>query len=313
MAETTMPVICQQPPDGSLSLSIDGAQTSQAWTVLARSQSEALRVLYAKIGIARGSFFRDMDGSTPDNRLQCLGLTATARVPSNGRTRGLYLVTAEYGVPQVAIAEPKPGGRGAYTWSGSIEYGPVDVDVDGAAIASSSDEPISLQGPKMCGRLTVRWYPAEGAALSFARMYAYFGTVNSDIWTPKDPAMTGDSIAPGQALCLNLSRSMGENDMVMMEGEFLLKAEGHQPRVMDVGRRVVLSPEEFEEALEEGVAAGEDFDLISPYRPIKDANGDPTTDPVPLNGLGQVLKPGEPPVALDFKIHRALPFADLGI
>jgi hypothetical protein len=319
MVETTMPVVCVQPPEGPVRLGSDGGSASRSWTVLARSQSDALRVLYAALGVARGSYFKDIDGSTPDGRMQCQSLSATARVPSNGRERGLYLVTAEYGVPgrdgsgEKALPEPVPGGKPAYNWSGSVEYGPADVDVDGAAIASSSGEPLAIQGPRMFGRLQVRWYPDRGRYMAFDRMLDWFGTVNSDLWAPKDPALTADTIQPGQALCLSLGKSMGEQDLLMMEAEFLIKAEGHQPKVLDVGRRILLTEKEFIDAQHEAELADLDKRTVSPFRAITDANGDPITDPVPLDGKGQVLAPGKEPVALTFKTHKTMRFADLGI
>jgi hypothetical protein len=126
------------------------------------------------------------------------------------------------------------------------------------------------------------------SVLPWQTMIEYAGAVNNDSFNIVYRGAT-NSVAIGQARMVGISsQSQYENGV----------------RFERVTYRIALR--------EDGWKTKESNNGDWPARPIRDANGDPVTRPVLLNGLG-VSDPDGPPVFLQFKLYKEKAFGSLDL
>jgi hypothetical protein len=83
---------------------------------------------------------------------------------------------------------------------------------------------------------------------------------------------------------------------------FAVRENGWEKRILDAGLTERFTLEHLPPA-----------DPVYQWRTIRDPQtGEPITEPVPLDGNGRRLTPGEPPVFLRFSAYKQRPFATLG-
>ena len=184
-----------------------------------------------------------------------------------------------------------------WSWSFSMSNERIDREIEevtgeyGNAITNSAgqsfDPPLTQDIPQLVGRC-VRNLPAYDALFAAD----YIGTWNSDVWGVFDP---------GVALCTQLSGDQVQTPFMTywkVTYEFVFRWNGWNRRVLDEG---------FAEK------TGVDGEGKPIYKMIKDGNSVVMSEPVRLDGLGEIKTWAAADVFLEFNTRRKMPFAALGL
>lgn len=142
-------------------------------------------------------------------------------------------------------------------------------------------------------------------------------TVNRAVWSLDDAIQLQDAVndKPWQNLNARVARCIGveagskfENKIRYWEVQysFALKRDTWDIRLLDAGFAELI-PSSVEESI------GGNPALVIPERYVKitDAFGREATEPVPLNGSGRKLRPGDPAVFRVFRVYKERDFSTL--
>lgn len=169
------------------------------------------------------------------------------------------------------------------------------VDSEGKPVLNSSDEPFEEPLEKDDTRPTLTITRNE-AKFVFANAVEYQDAVNQDVFFGADP---------GKAKIQDISAKYvveGVYAYWNVTYEIQFRRDGWLDKVMDRGYR-----SKTRQTLPDGSLARRRFD----YEQLTDANGQPLTKPVKLDGQGKPLEDGKDAVYLDFKPYKILPFKKL--
>ena len=178
-----------------------------------------------------------------------------------------------------------------WSWSFSMSNERIDRDIDDNAITNSAgqsfDPPISQEVPQLVARVV--WNLPVYNALFAAE---YVGAVNSDVW---------GVFSAGMVLCTQLSGDQVHTPFLSywkVSYEFQIRYDGWKRRILDEGF---------------AVKTGVDGEGKPTYSMNKDENGDILSEPVPLDGAGDIKALAADDVFLEFDTRRQVPFALLGL
>lgn len=135
-----MPDIKEQRPPRPWRSDFSGLSGPRCWNMLAKSPVDALIEMLNSQGIKRGAIYTAPDGSVPDPFCICQSIEAATRVPAIAGGLGLYEITAEYATVELAPTAARPGGPVRWSVRPSMHSEPVDHDINGHLILSSSGE-----------------------------------------------------------------------------------------------------------------------------------------------------------------------------
>jgi len=170
---------------------------------------------------------------------------------------------------------------------------PVEQDADGNALLNSADEPFdpppSDEVYDLVMAVEVNWGSFD--ALQAAQ---YINAINSDvffygIFSPATVRCTRFSGTPDRVANLEYYK---------VSLEFAARADGWKRRLLDQGYRI---------------KTGTDDDGNTTYQQLKDEDGNLLTQPVLLDGNGERLAAGQPPVYLESNKYKSQPFALFGL
>lgn len=108
----------------------------------------------------------------------------------------------------------------------------------------------------------------------------------------------------GYALLLPIQpRRVHRGELSYWEVHYRIHFRDHRRRVADMGTRQKVRNDQFDP----------DDPRYITYQPIRDADGEPVTKPVPLDGDGGPLQPGRPPVWLRWRTKERIDFSPLNL
>lgn len=176
------------------------------------------------------------------------------------------------------------------------------------------DPPLERDDSRMVVRIT-----RYKSAFPWADAEKYKDAVNSDDFTIDKP---GIMVRTFKKYTCKLSPITGSYELVNGDHFWNVTYEFHVNneypgigwRVQVVDRGVVVSAREGDPNGRGGTISASDIVAGTPQvRRLVDAGGMPITEPVLLNGSGQPLNPGSPPVYIVYAIYPEHPFAALGM
>ena len=179
-----------------------------------------------------------------------------------------------------------------FDWISSQE--PVDRAWNGDLITNSADEP--FEPP-----LTVTYYDPVMNVRRYeetfrpATLLEYRHALNLDEFF---------GAPPGWAMMLPIQpKLVRRGELTYWEVHYRIHFRDHRRRVADMGTRQKVRNEQFDP----------DDPRHMTYEPIRDADGEPVTKPVPLDGTGRPLQPGSDPVWLYFELQGRAYFGPLNL
>ena len=172
-------------------------------------------------------------------------------------------------------------------WLSAATSEVVTVDVDGKAIANSSDEPVDPPHTEDFDDLILRATYNVG---SFNPVGAsnYKGAVNSDQFLGFAPGLAKIKEYSGREI-----KAITGNYYVAVSTEIHFRKDGWKRKFVDEGYRI---------------KTGTDDDGKPTYTAILDDEGKEVSEPVKLDGEGQKLADGEDPVLIEYETKNPLPF-----
>ena len=289
-------------PASPLVIDENGKSITRAFEILAISEIQAEALLLSEKSIQRNVSLTDAYGNTI-SASKCQTIEIAPKSPNVAAkttgTTGLYLAKVAYAPNTTGGSEePEPDGDPVYRIEDGFEEVPVDVDVDGNAIANSADEPYDppLRAPRPTEFLIVEWIVTDtNIFIAAKKSRDYRGRTNSVAWH-------GAEIK--EVLCHSLRPIQQDDNTVKFAAKFQYKdsflasaatVPGWVTAVVDRGRRVITGTN----------AAGK-----RTYEPILDDDGQPITEPVPLNGSG--VRNGATDAAV-IKQWNLIPTADFNL
>ena len=201
--------------------------------------------------------------------------------PGNGAFE--IIVTVNYETIEDPVNEPP-----VYEWLHAVSSEPKDTTIDGWAVVNSSQE---AYDPSLNVDVYDQVLRVTRNEASFNAIYAnsFIGTVNNT---------TFYSSPPGTVLCKVFDgRRARAADLFywVVTYEFQFRVDEWRRRVRDEGFRII-----------------DDTDS-SGYKTLKDDDGHPLSQPVLLNGFGQVLPIGNNPYFWFFDFSHRSNFGQLGL
>jgi len=193
----------------------------------------------------------------------------------------LYHVTIHYQEVRNPLAEAP-----IIEWLSAATTEPVDTDWEGNPILTSSDEPFDPPMTEEFDDLIMR-ATYNLAVFNPIGAMNYKGAINSDYFLGFAPEQAKVKVYSGREI-----RAITGNYYVEISLEIHFRASGWERKPLDQGFRV----------------KGAITDGVQEYTTIKDDEGNPISEPVLLDGLGQRLAAGEPVVRLGFWTKPRLPF-----
>lgn len=186
------------------------------------------------------------------------------------------------------------------TWRRQTVTEPIDRDADGEPLTNSADEPFD---PAVTEEYYDRIMRIEVNQADFntEAVEPYVGAINSVAWTP---ACVGRSFDAYTARCLSIDgdpQRVGTIDFYRAVYEFAIRDDGILVGETKLGWRRRFQDMGFREKID-----GEYYTLL-------DADDNPLTQPVPLDGSGQRLGAAAEPVWRVFVTKRPMDFAGLSL
>lgn len=184
------------------------------------------------------------------------------------------------------------------TWRRQTVTEPIDRDAGGDPLTNSADEPFD---PAVTEEFYDRILRVEINQANFnaEAVEPYVGAINNASWTPSSVGRSFDAYT---ARCLSIDgdpQRVGTIDFYRVIYEFAIRDDGILVGDTKLGWRRRFQDIGFREKI-----GGE-------YRTIVDSEGNPLTQPVPLDGNGQRLSPSADPVWRVFTTKKLKDFGDL--
>ena len=295
----SLPEIVEQRPPRPARDDENGLTAARQWSTLATSDVAAILRMRDAIGLRRGVPFQDVNGAIPDPYCLCQSVEALGKPPAIHGGRGQYIVTAEFARKQITPGA-QPGGPVRWSRKASLVSKPVDIDVYGNAILSSSleppDPPITafLRDEVLHGEFYFRaateleaikvFRPFEG--LINDKPIPLFGIGVGCLLVHPFEARATDTGWVFMSVDLQVRPSITDPiTLFPLDPETGKPYEGWDDVFPDRGRRaVVIDPVTNK--------ATTSTDLSKRFGWIKDGNGQYTPDPLPLDGAGNLAGSG---------------------
>jgi hypothetical protein len=268
-------IIEQRPPPGTLDE--NGWSFTRRWSVIAASEIDALKKLKSKLGVDRGTVFKNAKGQVPDAGVLLQRFTFDGRPPAPAGGQGQYIVEAIYSNAQ-PTPQSKPGGPSVWWVKGTIGTRPVDLDVKGLPIIYSSEEPVDPPLTKLTpqellhGEFYVR---AVDSVTAYMALRPYNTKLNL---TPFFGAPQGSLLShifqtePSDTGWVKVSIDLQFQEPKVLNGKRFI---GWADVFPDRGYRKIVNPSSR--------------NPDTRYERIVDAAGNPVSTPAYLDGRGQPL------------------------
>lgn len=280
-----LPEIIEQPPPRPARVDANGLTAARQWSVLARTDFEAIRMLMEARGVRRGAVYTTLGNEVIDPNLTCQSLEANGKPAAVAGGVGNYIVTAEYANVTLAAQAPQPGKPAVWTVLPSLTSSPVDVDAYGGSIFTSSMEPVEPPITALLPEeiLHGEFYVRAADALEAYKPFRPFNATINDDFLPRLGA------ARGCLLCHVFRPEPSETGWIKMTVDFQYRPP--KTRETAKGTRTYpgwadVFPDMGRRRLRQ---TGTATDVGNMWEPIPDSKGNRILTPVPLDGAGNTV------------------------
>lgn len=307
-----IPVVCEGPTQ-QMTYSSAGYTFARIFTVIAKSEVDALDVLADEESVYKGAIYVSPKGEYSDVLTVCSDLTVATRVAPNATvalSTGLYEVTANYRRASYSYTESQTGADAVECWfEDALISEPIDTAYDASnqlsvPIANSAGEPFEgVTTETNYETFVVRWtryYQGIVAAQAYCRPYK--NKTNAGVWWGCEAECLR---------CVKIEVSAADKPIAEGQSTFPFRFTGYfsyRPPRNYRGRIIPGWNDAIRDRGRMQIANGQRTNIMDPTDPKL-----PIANEVDLNGGGQPAATGAFPVWMPFRKYATANFAGLQI